>query len=160
LPIKILNNSSLPQGKLSLFLTFLIRLDAILKSLGLPKIFKASLFLAIRVYKRYISPHKGFACAYRVLHQQQSCSSYFQTCITEQSFTDACLSFQQRLQACHQANLVLQSSRPKRKPRRRGRKNSCMENNNCFDCRDLVEVGWFFSFFNPFECMDCGDCDF
>ncbi|WP_242032792.1 membrane protein insertion efficiency factor YidD [Oscillatoria sp. FACHB-1406] len=29
---------------------------------------------AIGVYQRHLSPRKGFACAYRVLHNRDSCS--------------------------------------------------------------------------------------
>lgn len=29
---------------------------------------------AIQLYRRFISPHKGFKCAHHVLHQNGSCS--------------------------------------------------------------------------------------
>lgn len=29
----------------------------------------------IRLYQRYISPHKGYRCAYAILHNQPSCSN-------------------------------------------------------------------------------------
>lgn len=153
---------SFPQGKLSSLL-ILSKLDAIAKTFRLQKLVKGCLLLTIRAYQRYISPHKGFSCAYRILHQEQSCSSYFKTCITEQSFDRAYISFRQRLQDCHQANLILQAnSRQQRKAnqRRRRRNSSCYENNNCFYCDEVFDPGLLFFFCNPFECIDCGDCDF
>lgn len=150
------------QSKLGSLLAILLELEAVSDRLKLQKLFKASLLLAIRIYQRYLSPYKGFACAYRVLHQEQSCSHYFYSCITEQSFACACRAFQQRLVDCRQANIVLRSSSRDRSKQRRRRKreNSCLENNNCFRCSDLVDEGLLLSFCNPFALLDCGDCDF
>lgn len=36
----------------------------------------ASASAAIGIYQRYISPHKGFCCAYRVHTGRRSCSAY------------------------------------------------------------------------------------
>lgn len=152
--------SSVFKDKPSLILTVLTKLDAIATVFGLQKILKVCLLLTIRVYKQYISPHKGFSCAYRILHQEQFCSSYFQTCVREQSFSHACISFQQRLFDCHQANLILQNNvRNRRQKRRRRRNSSCMENNN-FNCSDLVDADLLLFHCNPFACINYGNCDF
>lgn len=157
-----MNKLPASTSQLGLLLIVLIKLERIFKLFGLQKLLKASLLLTIRAYKQCISPYKGFNCAYRILHQDRSCSSYFQTCVSEQSLVRACVSFQQRLHECHQANLVLQSSsrQSRKSKRRRKRKNSCAENNNCFNCSDLFDAGLLFSACNPFECIDCGDCNF
>ncbi|MEL6927707.1 MAG: membrane protein insertion efficiency factor YidD [Cyanobacteria bacterium J06600_6] len=156
--------SPVPKGKLSSLLVFFSKLEKIATVLRLEKIFKTCLLLAIRVYQQHISPYKGFSCAYRVLHQGQSCSSYFQSCITEQSFDRACVSLQQRLLDCHQANLILQrkiSHKHRSKNYRRRRRNSsCSENNNCCNCGDLFDPSLIFFACNPLDLIDCSDCDF
>ena len=161
------NSSTLQQDKVSWLLTILSQLVTIFERLGLQKLVKTFLILAIRAYQRYLSPYKGFSCAYRVLHQEQSCSSYFQTCITEQSFDRACVSFQQRLQDCHQANLILQagvSNRQRQRNKRRRKQNSsCSENNNCPSCSDLTDFSLLFFACDAVDCGDCadfGDCGF
>ena len=126
-------------------LNILIKIDAIAKMFGLHKAIATFLLLAIRVYKKYLSPHKGFNCAHRVLHQGQSCSSYFYSCITEQSLSMACLSFQQRLQDCQQAHAILIASDKRQglRNKRRRRNSTCAENNNCIDCRDIFNLEFF-----------------
>jgi putative component of membrane protein insertase Oxa1/YidC/SpoIIIJ protein YidD len=64
---------------------------------------------AITGYQRYISPHKGFACAYRVLHGGESCSQYFKRVIAEDGFRAAVSLSRQRFHACKQANHILRS---------------------------------------------------
>lgn len=39
-------------------------------------IFRYPALLAIRAYQRYLSPLKGYVCAYRVLTGRDSCSAY------------------------------------------------------------------------------------
>ena len=131
--------------KINSVLNILINLDAIAKMFGLQKAIATFLLLAIRIYKKYLSPRKGFNCAYRVLHQRQSCSSYFYSCITEQGLDTACLSFQQRLQDCQQAHAVLIASDKRQglRNKRRRRNSTCAENNNCINCRDVFDLEFF-----------------
>ena len=135
-------------------LKILISVDAIAKMLGLQKLVRDFLLIAIKAYKKYLSPRKGFNCAYRILHQGQSCSSYFHSCITEQSLSVACLSFQQRLQDCQQAHTVLIASEKRQRLRnKRQRRNStCAENNNCINCRDIFDLEFFLDVLPPCNC--------
>lgn len=38
----------------------------------------------ISAYQKYLSPHKGFACADRVLYQGESCSQYIKTLVAHE----------------------------------------------------------------------------
>jgi len=42
---------------------------------------RGSCELAISAYQRWLSPHKGYCCAHRVLHQGESCSQYVKRAI-------------------------------------------------------------------------------
>ena len=140
--------------KIDSVLNILISVDAIAKMLGLQKLVKTFLSIAIKAYKQYLSPRKGFNCAHRVLHQGQSCSSYFYSCITEQSLGSACLSFQQRLQDCQQAHSILIASNKRQGSRnkRRRRNSTCAENNNCINCRDIFDLEFFLDVLPPCSC--------
>jgi putative component of membrane protein insertase Oxa1/YidC/SpoIIIJ protein YidD len=39
--------------------------------------------IAINLYQKYISPHKGFCCAHRVYSGEESCSQYAKSVITQ-----------------------------------------------------------------------------
>ncbi|MGB6170093.1 MAG: membrane protein insertion efficiency factor YidD, partial [Geitlerinemataceae cyanobacterium] len=43
----------------------------------------------VRGYQKYLSPHKGFSCAYRKLHGGVSCSEYFRQTIDRYGFSYA-----------------------------------------------------------------------
>ncbi|WP_414542936.1 membrane protein insertion efficiency factor YidD [Nostoc sp. CCY0012] len=64
---------------------------------------------AITEYQKHISPHKGFACAHRVLYGGESCSQYFKRVIAQDGFRSALIKSRERFQACKQANHILQS---------------------------------------------------
>jgi putative component of membrane protein insertase Oxa1/YidC/SpoIIIJ protein YidD len=61
----------------------------------------------IDFYQRYISPYKGFKCAYSVYHSSESCSQWAKKTI----FTDGSVSFFQRLfgrlSECRKSSLLL-----------------------------------------------------
>jgi putative component of membrane protein insertase Oxa1/YidC/SpoIIIJ protein YidD len=65
---------------------------------------------AITGYQRHISPHKGFACAHRILYGGDSCSQYIKRVIAEEGLKTAFVKSRTRFQACKQANHVLRSS--------------------------------------------------
>jgi len=68
-------------------------------------------FGLINFYQRQISPHKGFSCAYRGLHQQESCSQYAKRTIAELGLMAALPLIRERFQACKVANEVLKNRR-------------------------------------------------
>lgn len=75
--------------------------------------------VAITGYQKYLSPHKGFSCAHRVLYGGESCSQYIKRVIAEEGLSVALDKSRQRFQACKQANLLLRSLRVERSPSHR-----------------------------------------
>jgi putative component of membrane protein insertase Oxa1/YidC/SpoIIIJ protein YidD len=65
--------------------------------------------LAISFYQRYLSPLKGFSCAYRVYHNTESCSSYVKRLFIEQDLQSAITLANKRFQDCSYASQVLMS---------------------------------------------------
>ncbi|MCF4970038.1 membrane protein insertion efficiency factor YidD [Nostoc sp. CMAA1605] len=65
--------------------------------------------VAITGYQKYLSPHKGFSCAHRVLYGGESCSQYIKRVISEEGLSVALVKSRQRFQECKQANLLLRS---------------------------------------------------
>ncbi len=64
----------------------------------------------IHLYQKQLSPHKGFSCAYRVLHCSESCSQYTKRAISELGIGQALPLIQQRFQACKAANQTLKTN--------------------------------------------------
>ena len=65
---------------------------------------------AIRAYQRYLSPRKGFSCAYRVLTGRDSCSGYGYRVIARHGLLPGLALLRRRLHACgahHRAHLAL-----------------------------------------------------
>lgn len=74
---------------------------------------------AIAGYQRFISPHKGFSCAHRVLYGCESCSQYFKRVIAEDGLFTAIANAKGRFQECREANEILKERRAKCQSRRR-----------------------------------------
>lgn len=55
---------------------------------------------AISAYRRYLSPHKGFSCAYRVLTGGDSCSAYGYKVIARHGLRPGLALLQRRLDSC------------------------------------------------------------
>ncbi|MDB9375845.1 membrane protein insertion efficiency factor YidD [Nodularia sphaerocarpa] len=93
---------------------------------------------AITGYQKHISPHKGFACAHRVLYGDESCSQYFKRVIAEDGFSAALIQSRERFQACKQANRILhfQGEKPEKEPPnpQPPDKNPGGESIDCNDC--------------------------
>jgi putative component of membrane protein insertase Oxa1/YidC/SpoIIIJ protein YidD len=87
---------------------------------------------AITVYQQHISPHKGFACAHRVLYGDESCSQYFKRVIAENGFRAALMRSRQRFQACKQAHTILRAQAEKQPPKPEN------PNNERLDCNDYL----------------------
>ncbi|NES97529.1 MAG: membrane protein insertion efficiency factor YidD [Desertifilum sp. SIO1I2] len=128
-------------------------------------------------YQRYISPRKGFACAYRILHQDLSCSEYAKRAIAKHGLGDAIPLIHQRFQACKQANQTLKTrfaqvgdrpedeenqTRPKKQPDRGVcalGSNDCQEPLCCEPTSSILECGAE-GCGNESSCPNdgCGDC--
>ena len=68
---------------------------------------------AISGYQKFLSPHKGFSCAHRVLYGCESCSQYFKRVIAEDGMLTAIASAKGRFQECREANEIVKSRREK-----------------------------------------------
>ncbi|MCW6034997.1 membrane protein insertion efficiency factor YidD [Spirulina subsalsa FACHB-351] len=100
-------------------------------------------------YQKYLSPHKGFSCAHRVLYGSESCSQYVKKMLIEQDLQSAISLSRERFGRCKTAKIILRSETLEEK-RRREKKNSsgdcgcspegCINNllDECLpDCNDL-----------------------
>lgn len=66
---------------------------------------------SISSYQKYLSPHKGFSCAHRLLYGDASCSQYFKYLIAEEGLHIAIKVSKGRFQACREASYILKASR-------------------------------------------------
>lgn len=62
---------------------------------------------AIHLYRRHISPRKGFRCAHHVLHGCGSCSDFGLQVFARRPFAQAFVMQRRRFQECVQAKQVL-----------------------------------------------------
>jgi putative component of membrane protein insertase Oxa1/YidC/SpoIIIJ protein YidD len=129
---------------------------------------------AITGYQKYLSPHKGFACAHRILYQGESCSQYIKQIAAEEGLKVAFKKSRSRFQECKQANQILRerklqkcrlnfytnlsSNYPYPNPEEenqpgKGKKRAWInrKSSQCGECFDVVEV--------PCECIDLGCLD-
>jgi len=74
---------------------------------------------AIGGYQKFISPHKGFSCAHRVLYGCESCSQYFKQVIAEEGIFTAISNAKGRFQECREANEILKARRAKCRARKK-----------------------------------------
>ena len=74
---------------------------------GLDRIIRWLLIRTIALYQRYLSPHKGFACAYRVLHGSHSCSQGTKEILRNYSLGEALPRIRQQFRACRDASSIL-----------------------------------------------------
>lgn len=76
-----------------------------------PGIIDSLAIAAITGYQRYLSPHKGFRCAHRVLHQGESCSQYVKREVQEEGLLLALRQSRLRFAECKEASRVIQTRR-------------------------------------------------
>jgi putative component of membrane protein insertase Oxa1/YidC/SpoIIIJ protein YidD len=68
-----------------------------------------SLAAAITSYQKYLSPYKGFCCAYRVKHGEASCSEFVKQTLLEYGVWRAIPAVKQRFKDCKTASLTLRT---------------------------------------------------
>ncbi|WP_425254722.1 membrane protein insertion efficiency factor YidD [Janthinobacterium sp. NFX145] len=98
------------------------RLDALGKGAGIFSFDTCGTRLAlwaIRAYQRYLSPWKGFSCAYRVLTGRDSCSAYGYKVIARHGLRTGLPLLQRRLRACGERHRQYRALHPQ--ARRSGR---------------------------------------
>lgn len=67
--------------------------------------------LSIKCYQRWISPHKGYACAYRVKTGGSSCSEHAIKSIKKYGLTAAIKLQKKQFQRCKMASFYLEDKR-------------------------------------------------
>lgn len=87
---------------------FLLSITA--KNYLLNAVSKRVILFIIFVYQKFISPFKGFNCAYRVLYQQESCSCYVKKAFIENDISTALNLSIQRFNECSDASRTLSLS--------------------------------------------------
>jgi putative component of membrane protein insertase Oxa1/YidC/SpoIIIJ protein YidD len=115
--------------------------------------------LLIVFYQKFISPYKGFRCAYAVLNGGDSCSEAVKKIVREKGPFGGYRDIRARFQACRDANETLI-----RNGRRRRGQNDCDE---CLDCDCDCSEACRFKKPDACEKMDCdlpdlpcdGPCD-
>ncbi|RLA84354.1 MAG: hypothetical protein DRG78_01690 [Epsilonproteobacteria bacterium] len=69
---------------------------------------KTSIFF-IEIYQKYLSPHKGYCCAYRVYHSDVSCSDYAKNTISHNGFFKSLSKIKERFKDCKKASNYIQN---------------------------------------------------
>lgn len=118
---------------------------------------------SIEIYKRYLSPYKGFCCAYRVHTGCQSCSTLGFRAIRRYGVVDGIGVLRKRLHRCGLAYQRQHAPRPR--GALRSQRGDCdpgcvmpcegcdMPSIDCPSC-DLPK-----GLCNATSCCDCGSCD-
>jgi uncharacterized protein len=84
---------------------------------------RAVVTAAIHGYRKHVSPHKGFHCAYAVLHHRASCSCYALRLVERVRLVKVLLLMRRRFSACRAAYMQLAlASGPETGQRRRRHK--------------------------------------
>ena len=94
---------------------------------------------AIDAYRRYISPYKGYGCAYRIHWGSQSCSRYAQRAIARAGVWRGLLLVRRRLHACADA-AILSTTNPEKQGAERifGSCNPAVQEGRKLCCGSLI----------------------
>jgi uncharacterized protein len=108
---------------------------------------KALALAGVGAYRRYVSPHKGFACAFRVHRDGLSCSAHAERVIRRCGVTRGLALLRRRLARCGDVH------RQHHGPQRSMQRGSCdLPCDIPCDGSEIKGLG------HCFECADCG-CD-
>jgi uncharacterized protein len=115
------------------------------------------LLLLIRFYKRFISPHKGFFCAYRIHTGRASCSSLAYRAVRLRGAIVGLAILRQRAYLC---GIARQRCEPQRRPRAAQRGDCDLGCDLPCDLNcDLPSPKLLSQCCNGLSCCDCGSCD-
>ena len=105
--------------------------------------------IAISFYQNFLSPLKGFSCAYRLYHKSESCSCYVKRVFVENDLRTAIAFADQRFQDCMLASELLDSE-----------SDSIINNDNLVGRRKVMKIFSFFplSFLLPQAASFKGNC--
>ena len=121
----------------------------------------------ITLYQRYLSPRKGFRCAYRVRHRRRdSCSQYAKRAIGRLGLIAGLWLLRRRMKRCRAAGEFLAARtldyEPRPDDREEGRRFAGSRHDDCAPslqhCDPSGLVTWNGDCDLPGDC-DCGGCD-
>jgi putative component of membrane protein insertase Oxa1/YidC/SpoIIIJ protein YidD len=106
----------------------------------------------ISAYQRYLSPKKGFRCAYGALHGAGTCSSIGKRIMRERGFFAFLNLMPEQFAACKLAAQNLNQETEEERKRRRRKRFSDIDCSTCDvpDCGDISDCD---------DSLDCGSCD-
>lgn len=105
---------------------------------------KALALAGVGAYRRYVSPHKGFACAYRVHRNGLSCSAHAERVIRRFGVVRGLALVQRRLARCGQVHRLHHGAQ------RASQRGSCdLPCDIPCDGSEVRGLG---------HCLDCADC--
>lgn len=104
--------------------------------------------IAISGYQKFLSPHKGFSCAHRVLYGCDSCSQYVKRVIAEEGIVMAIANARGRFQECREANEILKR-----------RKEKCRANRKYYASRDYASRDYASQAIAKIELGESGDLE-
>lgn len=107
----------------------------------------------IRAYQRYLSPHKGFSCAYRVHTGRSSCSALGYRAIQIHGVLAGFIILRERLYLCGVSHRRFTPSRPRPHVKQRGDCDIGCDGYALPSGRSLGKLCDFLS------CCDAGSCD-
>lgn len=71
---------------------------------------RATALATVHFYQRWVSPRKGFSCAYRLRFDDTSCSQHFVEQLAQGGLRHGLRSLRARMGSCRDANAALRSS--------------------------------------------------
>jgi len=97
------------KGLISRTLELVSPLIYFLDRIGLYFIIDLVAIQFIQAYQKYLSPRKGFSCAYSRMYGSESCSEYLRRTVKTHGINKAIPLFQQRLKECELAYIHLKT---------------------------------------------------
>lgn len=97
---------------------------------------RAMVAFTISLYQKFLSPIKGFSCAYRIYHKTESCSCYVKRIFLEQDLQTAITLTNQRFRDCMLASEFLEPEQP-----------NSEHNQNSVGRRKVLQIFSVFPFF-------------
>ena len=117
------------------------------------RIMRSVVLATIRAYQRYLSPYKGFCCAYRVYTGRSSCSALAYRAIKIHGALAGLIMLRERLYLCGVSHRRFAASRPRPHVKQRG---DC--DIGCDGC-DVPSGRGIGNLCDFLSCCDVGSCD-
>jgi putative component of membrane protein insertase Oxa1/YidC/SpoIIIJ protein YidD len=103
-----------------------------------------SILYSIDLYQKYLSPHKGYCCAYKVYHDDVSCSEFTKNSIKDVGFIQSILIIKQRFKECKISSERIKEEKECCQSEGFKRFDNCV-GNSCKTCEVASCFGFLFS---------------